>query len=104
MGAKAFYSERAGKGKIGPLLQGDVFSRMPPALKTPAPHVQAALRQASPAPVRPASVQAARPAVTHGAPAPHVQAAVGRTAPSRLPTPPVQARLAPVPAPPAPHV
>ena len=52
---------------------------MPPALKTPAPHVQAALRQASPAPVRPASVQAARPAVAHGAPAPHVQAALGRT-------------------------
>ena len=77
---------------------------MPPALKPPAPHVQAALRQASPAPVRPASVQAARPAVTHGAPAPHVQAVVGRTAPSRLPAPPVQARLAPVPAPPAPHV
>jgi hypothetical protein len=67
---------------------------MPPALKIPAPHVQAALRQASPAPARP-TVQAARPAVAHGAPAPHVQAALGQA---------VQGRLAPVPAPPAAHV
>jgi hypothetical protein len=72
--------------------------------KPTAPHVQAALRQASPAPARPAAVQAARPAVTHGAPAPHVQAALGRTAPSRIAAPPVQARLAPAPAAPAPHV
>jgi hypothetical protein len=69
---------------------------MPPAPKTPAPHVQAALRQAAPAAARPA-VQA-RPAVTHGAPAPHVQAAMARTAPA------VQARPAPAPPVPAPHV
>jgi hypothetical protein len=59
---------------------------MPPAPKTPAPHVQAALRRTSHGP----AAQPARPAVAHGAPAPHVQAA--------------QARLAPSPPVPAPHV
>jgi hypothetical protein len=72
---------------------------MPPAPKTPAPHVQAALRRTSHGPARPLAVQPARPAVAHGAPAPHVQAAVARTAPA------VQARPAPAAPPvPAPHV
>ncbi len=55
---------------------------MPPAPKTPAPHVQAALRRTSPG-----AVQPSRPVPARGA-APHVQAAVAQTAP----------------APPAPHV
>ncbi|MFL6237231.1 MAG: hypothetical protein ACJ76N_29165, partial [Thermoanaerobaculia bacterium] len=61
---------------------------MPPAPKTPAPHVQAALRRTSHGPARPPAAQPARPAVAHGAPAPHVQAAMARTAPA------VQARPA----------
>jgi hypothetical protein len=74
---------------------------MPPAPKTPAPHVQAALRQTSHGPARPAAAQPARPAVAHGAPAPHVQAAVAQTART---APAVQARPAPAPPMPAPHV
>ena len=76
---------------------------MPPALKTPAPHVQAALRQASPAPVPGVGAGAAGGGARRaGAARP---GGPGEDdGPSRLPTPPVQARLAPVPAPPAPHV
>ena len=70
---------------------------MPPALKTPAPHVQAALRRTSHGPA--AAAQPARPAVAHGAPAPHVQAALARTAPAA-----VQARPSPASPVPAPHV
>jgi hypothetical protein len=74
---------------------------MSAAPKPTAPHVQAALRRAAPAPARPA-VPAARPSVARGVPAPHVQAALGRTAPA---PPPVQARPSPaVPATPAAHV
>ncbi len=74
---------------------------MIPPPKPPAPHVQAAVRQA----VRPvaAPIQA-KPMATPGAVAPHVQAAVHRAAPP-APRPPVQARPSPVPPPvPAAHV
>jgi hypothetical protein len=62
---------------------------MSPAPKTPAPHVQAALRQTAPA-VRPPAVQArpAAAAIAQGVPAPHVQAAMARTT-RTAPAPPV---------------
>jgi hypothetical protein len=79
-----------------PLSSKETVTRMPLAPKTPAPHVQAALRQTS----RGVTVQPARPAVGHGAPAPHVQAAVAQAARAAA----VQARPAAAPPVPAPHV